>query len=88
MDAKLSNFPEYLKEEVKKYGGRMAPVKAGVFERLLTRKMAVTKLHPNPEDEFSQSEIGPNYSIIAKYVARFEQADLIKKREELAGQQN
>ena len=61
-------FSEHLQEELKKYGGIMVPVKAGLAERLLLKKMPVTWLHPNPEDEFSWPEIGPNPGIINKYI--------------------
>lgn len=39
----------------------------GAEQRHFIRKMACTKLHPNPDDEFCFPEIGPNYSIITGY---------------------
>ena len=43
------------------------PVRAGLLERAVIRKAACKKLHPNPHDEFCQSEIGPNEQIISGY---------------------
>ena len=62
-----SEFQEYLTEEVKKYKGIYVPVKAGILQRALIRNAPVTKLHPNPDDEFCSPKIGPNYEIISEY---------------------
>lgn len=48
--------------------GLRYPVKVGILERILTRKVSPSKLHPNPEDEFSNPAIGPNYEIVGGYV--------------------
>ena len=77
-------FSEYLKEELRKYGGIMVPVKAGLPERLLVKKAPVSKLHPNPEDEFSRPEIGPNYSIVTSYIARYKRFKTMSRPEEIA----
>ena len=58
-------------EELKKYAGLMRPVKATLLERLIVRKAKMEKLHPNPEDEFSMPDIGPNYGIVQDYVDRY-----------------
>jgi len=56
---------------LKKYGDIMVPVQAGLPERLLVRKAPVSKLHPNPDDEFCNPSIGPNYKIISNPVCQF-----------------
>ncbi len=68
MSPSKSKFSEFVQDEIKKYKGVAVPVKAGLPERLLVRKLPVDKLHPNPEDEFCDPEIGPNDEIIARYV--------------------
>lgn len=63
-----SQFDVFLEKEVKKSRGILVPVKASLLERMLIRKTSAFKLHPNPEDEFSDPSIGPNYGIISGYV--------------------
>ncbi len=53
-----------------KYDGIRMPLKASLPERMFIRKMKITKLHPNPDDEFCMPSIGPNYEIISDYVSR------------------
>ena len=65
MTVQSSGFQEYLAEEIKKYGGVMIPVKAGLMERLLVKEAEIKKLHPNPDDEFCMPGIGPNDRIIS-----------------------
>ena len=67
MRYKRSEFKAFLKDEITKTKGRYYPVKAGLLRRLLVRKVACRKMHPNPYDEFCQPGIGPNYEIIADY---------------------
>ena len=43
-------------------------VKAGYFTRLLTKKANPKKMHPNPRDEFSDPNIGPNDEIVHNYM--------------------
>lgn len=64
-------YKEFVLEELKKYAGLMRPVKATLLERLIVRKAKMEKLHPNPEDEFSMPDIGPNYGIVQDYVDRY-----------------
>jgi len=77
------NFPGFLKEEIRKYADAMVPVRAGLLECLLVKKAAISKLHPNPDDEFSRPDIGPNYSIISEYMMRYQRYGSMKKPEEL-----
>ena len=72
MMMKEQGFSEYLAGELGKYGRTMVPVKAGLLERKFVKKAAIKKFHPNPDDEFSMPEIGPNYSIISNYMARYQ----------------
>lgn len=51
--------------------------KAGMLEQLLVREVPIEKLHPNPDDEFSDPAIGPNYDIVKQY------AEDLYKREAL-----
>ena len=62
-----SEFDIFLQEEVAKQKGVAYPIKAGLFERLTVKQAACTKLHPNPADEFTFPDIGPNYEIISNY---------------------
>lgn len=62
-------------------GGLYSPVKAGVLERIITKKVSVDKIHPNPADEFSDPKIGPSFEIIGNYEKRFVITRNIKKDE-------
>ena len=58
----------YLAEEIRKLREVSYPQKAGFLRRLFIRSAALSKLHPNPNDEFCSPEIGPCYEIISRYV--------------------
>ncbi|MBQ6374251.1 MAG: ParB N-terminal domain-containing protein [Clostridia bacterium] len=60
-------FQVYLEEEIDRYKGVFVPVKSGFLERVFVKKASVKALHPNPEDEFCDPHIGPNYEIITGY---------------------
>ena len=62
-----SAFDDFLQEEIKKQEGVAFPVKAGLLERLVIKKLPCTKMHPNPQDEFTFPDIGPNYEIVSNY---------------------
>ena len=64
-------FQAFLQEEIKKTKGTYVPVRAGFLRRLLVKKAACKKLHPNPEDEFCSPKIGPNANILSKYATDF-----------------
>ena len=64
---KLLDFPAFLLEETERVREDYYPVKAGLFTRLMKKWEKPGKLHPNPDDEFSMKEIGPNYGIVAEY---------------------
>ena len=60
-------FQEWVLDDLKDYESISHPVKASLLERVLVKKIDKEKLHPNPKDEFSDPEIGPNYEIVKKY---------------------
>lgn len=66
-----TGFQDYLKKEIENTRGNSVPVRAGFLRRLLIRRTACKKLHPNPEDEFCSPTIGPNTQIISKYCQDF-----------------
>lgn len=57
----------YLEEQINKYKGICMPLKAGMLERMMTKKLPCTSMHPNPADEFCHADIGPSYRIIGEY---------------------
>jgi len=71
MAENYTGFQAYLEEELEKNKGIYVPVRAGFLRRLLIRRTACKNLHPNPEDEFCISTIGPNSGIISKYSQEF-----------------
>lgn len=70
MPAWPSDYIEKVVEDVEKYNGIRKVIKAGLIERCMTRFCAPEKLHPNPTDEFSQAEVGPNLEIVGEYVTQ------------------
>lgn len=66
-----TKFDTFIADEVKKVKGIYVPVKAGILRRALIRWAPCRKLHPNPEDEFCDPKIGPNYGIVSNYVRLF-----------------
>lgn len=84
----MSVYPEDYKkivlEDLNNNVGLYIPVKASVIERLITREIQIEKIHPNPEDEFSDENIGPNFEIIGNYErdireAIFKNEDIFKE---------
>ena len=62
-----TSFRNSLLEEANRVKGVYYPVRAGFLRRVLVKKTACSKLHPNPDDEFCFPEIGPNDGIISGY---------------------
>lgn len=62
------DYVENVLKDVEKYNGVRKVIKAGLLERCFVKHSHPSKLHPNPEDEFSKKEIGPNMGIIGQYV--------------------
>ena len=67
MIGKGTELQQFLADEVNQYKGIAVPVFASPLRCLLTRKLPVSKLHPNPDDEFCFPDIGPNMGIISDY---------------------
>ena len=66
-------FGKFLAQRLEEDRGVLVPVKASLFELMFVKKADCRKLHPNPEDEFCDPNIGPNDEIISKY------AEMIRK---------
>lgn len=74
-----SKFDEFLAKEAADAKALYFPVKTDLLRRTLIRKAYCEDLHPNPDDEFSMPEVGPNYDIISRYQQQF--SDAIKNGE-------
>ena len=61
-------------DDIKSFEGLNHPVRAGIAERLIRRNAKTSSLHPNPDDEFADPKIGPNYEIVANYVRSIKRA--------------
>ena len=66
-----TKFDEYLAEELSKARNGYAPMRSGVLRRLFVQHLPCVTLHPNPEDEFCDPEIGPSNQIISDYSMQF-----------------
>lgn len=60
-------YNKYVLEDLKTHNGLLQPAKAHFFERLKPRNVDPTRIHPNPNDEFSMESIGPNWGIVGNY---------------------
>lgn len=61
------DITKYVANDIEEQKGVSFPVKAGLLERLFVKKALCSRIHANPEDEFSIKSIGPNLEIIADY---------------------
>ena len=57
-----------IQDDVAKYKDRRETVRASILEVLTVRFLSPDQMHPNPEDEFCDPDVGPNESIVEKYV--------------------
>jgi len=62
-----NDYIEKVLNDVEKYNGIRKTKKAGLIERCMIKSCNPAHLHPNPNDEFSHSDIGPNFGIVGKY---------------------
>lgn len=76
--AAVNNLLEYIANDVEKYEGIMRHEKSGLLKRIFTNKVDPRELHPNPADEFSMPEIGPNMEIVENYGDIVDQALLLR----------
>lgn len=60
-------YNKYVTEDLKVHKGLSHPVKSSVISRIRAKKVDPKKLHPNPFDEFSMDNIGPNWNIVGDY---------------------
>lgn len=65
-----ADYDRLVTEDLRSYEGLSDPVKAGLAERLFCRMQRLQNLHPNPDDEFCNPNIGPNFEIIGDYVRK------------------
>lgn len=76
----MSVFPEdyveHVLEDIQYNVAGRKIIKAGLIERYTIRAMHPLKMHANPNDEFSQPAIGPNFEIISGYVKAVRQAQI------------
>lgn len=63
-----NDYIENVVDDIAKNSKNRKPVKAGLIERCAVRHCSPTSIHPNPNDEFSQPDIGPNLQIVGGYV--------------------
>lgn len=81
-----TQFDQFLAQEVRKVDGVWYPVKPSLLSRVFVRRAPLHKLHPNPDDEFCQPGIGPNYGIISNYeqdFLRFGASKTVSGRQEI-----
>ena len=57
-----------IQEDLAKYSGRREIVRADFMEVLTVRHLSPDQMHPNPEDEFCDPDVGPNEEILERYV--------------------
>ena len=72
-----TQFEKYVADEIKKYRDIAFPLRSSLLRRLLVRQCDLKQMHPNPEDEFCNPQIGPSNRIISEYMETFRNA---KKR--------
>ncbi|MBQ9289857.1 MAG: ParB N-terminal domain-containing protein [Clostridia bacterium] len=63
-------FKEEITDAMKCYTPFTKPVKSSLLKRLLVISAPVTSLHPNPEDEFTDPNIGPDEEIVNDYAKK------------------
>lgn len=66
-----AEYQRLVLDDLKNYEKLYRPVKTGLVKRIIVRKLPLSQLHPNPQDEFCDTSIGPNYSIVADYEKQF-----------------
>ena len=74
MVGKDSRFGEFVAGEVRKYRSVYVPVKVNPVVCQFLRSARLEKVHPNPDDEFCDPRIGPNYGIMGEYQQQFRDA--------------
>lgn len=78
MAVSQTNFQSYLEEQINRYKGVYMPAKTGFLKRAFVKSASCNVLHPNPDDEFCDPKIGPNYDIISSYEQQIRKARMYK----------
>ena len=66
---------KYVADEMEKYDGVCFPIKSSVFSRVVIKTIRCKDLHPNPEDEFCNPDIGPSFRIISEYEKKYKESE-------------
>lgn len=74
-----ADYQRLVLDDLNSYKDIARPVRSSILARLCIRKLPVSALHPNPEDEFCDPNIGPNEGIVSDYITAF--AKKIKRGE-------
>ena len=61
-------FTRMIMEEAGKYSEWREVARADLLEILTTRYLPPDQMHPNPEDEFCDPDVGPNERILEDYI--------------------
>ena len=61
-------FTRMIMEEAGKYSEWREVARADLLEILTTRYLSEDQMHPNPEDEFCDPDVGPNERILEDYI--------------------
>ena len=62
-----SSLQAMIQEDHEKMEGHRDTVKASMFEKMGVKKVKMSELHVNPDDEFTFPDIGPNDAIVENY---------------------
>lgn len=76
MSGNSEEYKALVLEDLTTFEGLSKPVRASILERLLVKKVNINRLHPNPTDEFTKENIGPNYKIVGDYANSMRQAQI------------
>ena len=62
-----SQLMQRVLDDIKEYQDRREITRASLIEKMITKKVPPDKLHANPDDEFSQIQVGPSERIVEQY---------------------
>ena len=62
-----TDLERMIQEDLQNMKGRLETVKAGALEKMIPKKVKLSLLHVNPDDEFTFPNIGPNTAIVENY---------------------
>jgi len=64
-------YKRLVTDDIAAYTGLIHPVRAGLPERLFIRSLPIGRIHPNPNDEFTHADVGPNHEIVSRYADKW-----------------